>query len=235
MKTVSKNKKKFSALLLSLAVILCMTCVGCGRSGIQDETQKAYGITGEDISPEFLISGEESDKALNDGIPGETSREAGASKDSTNETATDGNPSDVSAAATASSGEIGPSTNSSDGSGSVTASSNGLASAEDTTTPSISLIMVGDILLHTPVEKSAKREDGTYSYDAIFADTKDLISAADLALVNQEVILGGKELGISGYPAFNAPYEVGDDLVEAGFDVICHATNHALDKGKRGV
>ena len=99
----------------------------------------------------------------------------------------------------------------------------------------IHLIMVGDILLHTPVEKSAKREDGTYSYDAIFAETKDRICAADLALVNQEVILGGTELGISGYPAFNAPYEVGDDLVEAGFDVICHATNHALDKGKKGV
>ena len=101
--------------------------------------------------------------------------------------------------------------------------------------PEISLLMVGDILLHTPVEKSAKREDGSYSYDAIFENTKDLISAADLALVNQEVILGGTELGISGYPAFNAPYEVGNDLVEAGFDVICHATNHAMDKGKQGV
>ena len=99
----------------------------------------------------------------------------------------------------------------------------------------VTLLMVGDILLHTPVEKSAKREDGSYSYDAIFENTKDLISAADLALVNQEVILGGTELGISGYPAFNAPYEVGDDLVEAGFDVICHATNHAMDKGKQGV
>ena len=95
--------------------------------------------------------------------------------------------------------------------------------------------MVGDILLHTPVEKSAKREDGSYSYDAIFENTKDLIEAADLALVNQEVILGGAELGISGYPRFNAPYEVGTDLVEAGFDVICHATNHAMDQGKDGV
>ena len=99
----------------------------------------------------------------------------------------------------------------------------------------VTLLMVGDILLHTPVEKSAKREDGSYSYDAIFSKTSDLISEADLALVNQEVILGGTELGISGYPAFNAPYEVGDDLVEAGFDVICHATNHAMDKGKAGV
>lgn len=99
----------------------------------------------------------------------------------------------------------------------------------------VNLVMVGDILLHTPVEASALREDGTYSYDTIFANTADSISAADLALVNQEVIIGGKELGISGYPAFNAPYELGDDLANAGFDIVCHATNHALDKGKNGL
>jgi len=101
--------------------------------------------------------------------------------------------------------------------------------------PSISLIMVGDMLMHTPVEESALQENGTYDYSAIFSNTKDLIQGADLALVNEEVIIGGEELGISGYPAFNAPYELGHDLVEAGFDVICHSTNHALDKGKKGL
>lgn len=99
----------------------------------------------------------------------------------------------------------------------------------------ITLLMVGDILLHTPVEESAKQSDGTYNFDAIFANTKEEIQAADLALVNQEVIIGGEELGISGYPAFNAPYEIGDALVETGFDVVCHGTNHALDKGKTGL
>lgn len=101
--------------------------------------------------------------------------------------------------------------------------------------PRISLIMVGDILLHTPVEESARQEDGSYDFGAIFAHTKEQIQEADLALVNQEVIIGGEELGISGYPAFNAPYAIGDALVEAGFDVICHGTNHALDKGKKGL
>ena len=101
--------------------------------------------------------------------------------------------------------------------------------------PEISIIMVGDMLMHTPVEKSALQEDGTYSYDAIFANTVSKIQAADLAIVNEEVIIGGEKLGISGYPAFNAPFELGDDLVEAGFDVICHGTNHALDQGKKGL
>lgn len=100
---------------------------------------------------------------------------------------------------------------------------------------SVSLIMVGDVLLHTPVEESAQKEDGTYDFSAIFANTAQEIAAADLALVNQEVIIGGAELGVSGYPGFNAPYEIGDELVETGFDVICHATNHALDKRKKGL
>lgn len=106
---------------------------------------------------------------------------------------------------------------------------------DDRQTDTMTVVMVGDILLHTPVENSAVQEDKSRNFDAIFANTCDEIQAADLAIVNQEVIIGGEELGISGYPAFNAPYEIGDALVTAGFDVVCHATNHALDKGKRGV
>ncbi len=101
--------------------------------------------------------------------------------------------------------------------------------------PEISLVMVGDILLHSKLQMTVVREDGTYHYDRIFEDMKPEITEADLALVNQEVIIGGAELGVSGYPCFNAPYEIGDALVESGFDVICHATNHALDKGKKGL
>jgi len=103
------------------------------------------------------------------------------------------------------------------------------------TGPEISIIMVGDMLMHTPVEESAKQEDGTYNYDALFANTVEEIQAADLAIVNQEVIIAGEKYGISGYPAFNAPFELGHDLIEAGFDVICHGTNHALDQGKKGL
>ena len=56
-----------------------------------------------------------------------------------------------------------------------------------------------------------------------------------LALVNQEVIIGGSELGISGYPCFNADFSLCDTLVRTGFNVICHATNHAMDKGRAGL
>ena len=100
---------------------------------------------------------------------------------------------------------------------------------------SIDIIMVGDILLHDRVNESGLMEDGTYNYDHMFAQVKDDISEADIAIVNQEVILGGRDMGLSGYPAFNGAFEVGDSLVDAGFDVVLHATNHALDKSKKGL
>lgn len=101
--------------------------------------------------------------------------------------------------------------------------------------PEVTLVMVGDILLHTPVAQSGRTDSGEYDFSGVFAEMKEEIQGADLALVNQEVIIGGEELGVSGYPAFNAPYELGDALAETGFDVVLHATNHALDKGKRGI
>jgi len=101
--------------------------------------------------------------------------------------------------------------------------------------PEVTLLMVGDMLMHTPVNESGVQEDGTVNFDHLFTYTGDMIAEADIALVNQETILAGSELGISGYPRFNTYTEVGDALVKAGFDVILHATNHSMDKGKDGV
>lgn len=99
----------------------------------------------------------------------------------------------------------------------------------------VNIKMVGDILLHEKVVSSGTKDDGTYDFNAIFSDLCSEIKSADVSIANQEVILGGAEIGISGYPCFNGPFEVGDALVNAGFDVVTHATNHALDKGKAGI
>lgn len=99
----------------------------------------------------------------------------------------------------------------------------------------VSIIMAGDILLHDKVAASGKMSDGSYNYDHMFSNVTEEIESADLAIVNQEVILGGRDLGLSGYPNFNGAFEVGDSLVKSGFDVVLHATNHALDKGKKGL
>ncbi len=111
----------------------------------------------------------------------------------------------------------------------------------DTPTPTptqiteVRIVMAGDMLIHDSIEAVCKTDDGSYDYNAIFDHTRDIISAADLAIANQEIIIGGKELGISGYPSFNCDYTLADALENAGFDVVCHATNHALDKGKKGI
>lgn len=100
---------------------------------------------------------------------------------------------------------------------------------------SVTLLAVGDNLIHIEVINSGLQADGSYNYDHLYDEIKEEILAADIAVINQETILGGKDLTLSGYPAFNSPTEIGDALVKAGFDVILHATNHTLDKGYRGV
>ena len=68
---------------------------------------------------------------------------------------------------------------------------------------SINLIAVGDMLLHGGIHNSALQPDGSYNYAHVFEHTKDRIASADIAVANQEVILGGVELGVSSYPTFN--------------------------------
>ena len=99
----------------------------------------------------------------------------------------------------------------------------------------LSIAMVGDVLVHTGVWQSGVRQDGTRNYDHLFAQVADDISAADLAIVGQETVLGGEGLGFSGYPSFNSPQEIGDAEVAVGFDVSLSASNHALDRGMAGI
>lgn len=94
----------------------------------------------------------------------------------------------------------------------------------------VSLLMVGDMLLHGGIHNSSLQPDGSYDYGHVFEHVKSKIEAADIAVANQEVILGGVELGVSSYPAFNSPTDFGDALVDTGFDVVLHASNHTMDK-----
>lgn len=99
----------------------------------------------------------------------------------------------------------------------------------------VSLVMVGDNLLHMPLIRNAEQEDGTYNFDSLYDGMKPYFENADISVIVQETVLGGVDLGYSGYPMFNSPQEVGDSIVKAGFDVVLHATNHTLDKGAKGV
>ena len=99
----------------------------------------------------------------------------------------------------------------------------------------LDLVMAGDVLLHTRLAYWSEDGKGGYDLNPIFKLIKPIIKKADLAIVNQETILGGKELGVSGYPTFNGPYELGDAIANAGFDVVLQSNNHSLDRGKQGI
>lgn len=116
-----------------------------------------------------------------------------------------------------------------------TNSSSDDSNSEEPVDTTINLIMVGDVLMHTKVVDKGLQQDDSYNFDFLFEHVKDRIEDADLAIANQETILGGTELGVSGYPCFNSPTEVGDAEAKAGFDLILHGTNHALDVGKKGL
>ena len=99
----------------------------------------------------------------------------------------------------------------------------------------LDLVMAGDVLLHTRLAYWSEDGKGGYDFNPIFKLIKPIIKKADLAIVNQETILGGKELGVSGYPTFNGPYELGDAIANAGFDVVLQSNNHSLDRGEQGI
>ena len=97
------------------------------------------------------------------------------------------------------------------------------------------LFMVGDALIHESVYYDARQSDGSYDFKQMIDLIKPISSSYDLAYYNQETILGGSSIPYSNYPRFNSPQEVGDAMIDAGFDLVSLATNHTMDKGEQGV
>lgn len=97
------------------------------------------------------------------------------------------------------------------------------------------LFMVGDALIHESVYYDARLNNGGYDFKPMIELIKPISSKYDLAYYNQETILGGKNIPYSNYPRFNSPQEVGDAMIDAGFDLVSLATNHTMDKGEQGV
>lgn len=99
----------------------------------------------------------------------------------------------------------------------------------------ISLMALGDNLMHMGIVSTGKRKDGTYDFSFLFDDITEFIDNADIKIINQETILAGNDLGFSGYPKFNSPTEVGDAIAASGFNVVLQASNHAADQKLEGL
>lgn len=105
----------------------------------------------------------------------------------------------------------------------------------------VSLFAVGDTLIHDAVYYDAETNeigpDGypIYDFKPMFTEIAPLVQQHDLAFYNQETIIGGKNLGLSNYPRFNSPDEIGLNMLEIGFNIVNLATNHVMDKDLEGL
>lgn len=101
-------------------------------------------------------------------------------------------------------------------------------------TSKLSLVMVGDGLLHSSVYNDAYK-DGVYDFKPQLEYIKPIVQNYDLAFYNQESILGGTSIGLSDYPTFNSPWEFGDAMIDAGFNLVSLANNHTMDRGEKAI
>ena len=103
----------------------------------------------------------------------------------------------------------------------------------------VSFVAVGDnvpndVLAEYADACAGEPGDGAYDYKPLFAHVKPLVEVADLSYIDQEVHIGGVEIGPAGYPSFNTTDEMADAVVDCGFDLVASASNHAYDWGAFG-
>lgn len=118
----------------------------------------------------------------------------------------------------------------------VGSSSKDLPSSSEAPKPefaSLKFVATGDALIHGAIYKDAKTDDG-YDFRPQLKYVKPVIEKYDLAFYNQETVFAGESYGFSGYPRFNSPKEVGDAMLDTGFNIVALANNHSIDKGEKG-
>lgn len=98
----------------------------------------------------------------------------------------------------------------------------------------LTFLAAGDNLFHETIINSFKK-DNEYDFLSIYSEVKNLVERADLAFINQETVMAGERFGHTGYPEFNSPQILARNLADTGFDIINHANNHAMDRGKAGM
>ena len=99
----------------------------------------------------------------------------------------------------------------------------------------MSLVAVGDALIHGAVYTDASLGNNNYDFSKMFTDVAPLIKDYDLKYYNQETIIGGKDLGVQHYPRFNSPDEIALNLLDIGFNMVSLANNHSLDMNEAGI
>ncbi len=95
----------------------------------------------------------------------------------------------------------------------------------------------GDMLMHNKVLASGySAATDSYDFSRSFQYLKKYVERADYAVANLEVTLAGKDNGYkyTGWPYFNSPDVLIDNLKDVGFDMLLTANNHCYDTGTFG-
>lgn len=115
--------------------------------------------------------------------------------------------------------------------------------APTTTSPprpgSITLAFAGDLLPHTPVDRAAAtygaRSGAAYDFAPMFESMRPVLEPVDRAICHMEVPLHPDGEAPSSYPTFGSPPELVAGARSAGYDGCSTASNHSLDRGRRGI
>lgn len=100
----------------------------------------------------------------------------------------------------------------------------------------LSFLAAGDNLIHHQIYEYAEdssEQDG-YNFLPIYSRVADIIADADLAFLNQETMMDDS-IFYSGYPCFNTPEAMANDLAALGFDIATIGNNHTYDRGTAAV
>ena len=99
------------------------------------------------------------------------------------------------------------------------------------------VLSTGDIMVHsTQLTGALVKEIGGYDFSAFYKYAESYLKNADLSVANLELTFGGTESGeYRGYPAFNTPDVLADNLINSGFNFFVTANNHSYDTGLFGL
>lgn len=100
---------------------------------------------------------------------------------------------------------------------------------------SITFTFAGNVLINDRMWYDTSAKDNTYDFKYVFEDLKTTMKKSNINFYSQQSILGGKELGISYYSNYNSPIDLGEAMVDIGFNMVSLANYHAYDKGITGI
>lgn len=98
------------------------------------------------------------------------------------------------------------------------------------------ITFLGDIMCEPPIVRASRKKDGTYDFNGVFAQVKDLLAEADYVIANLETPLAGEQARYTQHHfSFNAPDALAAAMKNAGICLVSTANNHVFDRGYAGM